>query len=107
MIYWHVERKNVRVYSPLKSRSSSGVAAMIEGLPRHCTDAGIESGYVDTHGASVVGFAFAEPLNFRLLPRLRNIGSIRPYRPDDAPPGRPTLGRLADAADPPTETRDP
>jgi len=75
MIYWHVERKNVCIYSQLKSCSSSEVAAMIEGLLRHCTDAEIESNYVDTHGASVVGFAFTELLNFRLLPRLKNIGS--------------------------------
>jgi TnpA family transposase len=67
MIYWHVERKNVCIYSQLKSCSSSEVAAMIEGLLRHCTDAEIESNYVDTHGASVVGFAFTELLNFRLL----------------------------------------
>jgi hypothetical protein len=66
MIYWHVERKNVCIYSQLKSCSSSEVAAMIEGLLRHCTDAEIESNYVDTHGASVVGFAFTELLNFRL-----------------------------------------
>ncbi|GAA2268141.1 Tn3 family transposase [Streptomyces atrovirens] len=92
MIYWHVEKKNVCIYSQLKSCSSSEVAAMIEGLLRHCTDAEIESQYVDTHGASVVGFAFTELLNFRLLPRLKNIGSIRLYRPDDAPPGWPTLG---------------
>ncbi|MFE5560211.1 Tn3 family transposase [Streptomyces sp. NPDC056544] len=50
MIYWHVERKNVCIYSQLKSCSSSEVAAMIEGLLRHCTDAEIESNYVDTHG---------------------------------------------------------
>lgn len=55
MIYWHVEKKNVRIYSQLKSCSSSEFAAMIEGLLRHCTDAEIESNYVDTHGASVVG----------------------------------------------------
>ncbi|GAA1918274.1 Tn3 family transposase [Streptantibioticus ferralitis] len=47
---------------------------------------------MDTHGASVVGFAFTELLNFRLLPRLKNIGSIRLYRPDDDPPGWPALG---------------
>jgi hypothetical protein len=58
----------------------------------HCTDAEIESNYVDTHGASVVGFAFTELLNFRLLPRLKNIGSIRLYRPEDTPPGWPALG---------------
>ncbi|MFG2826814.1 Tn3 family transposase [Streptomyces sp. NPDC048434] len=92
MIYWHVERKNVCIYSQLKSCSSSEVAAMIDGLLRHCTDAEIESQYVDTHGASVVGFAFTELLNFRLLPRLKNIGSIRLYRPDDTPPGWPALG---------------
>ncbi|GGY47465.1 Tn3 family transposase [Streptomyces tanashiensis] len=92
MIYWHVERKNVCIYSQLKSCSSSEVAAMIEGLLRHCTDTEIESNYVDTHGASVVGFAFTELLNFRLLPRLKNIGSIRLYRPDDTPPGWPALG---------------
>jgi TnpA family transposase len=56
---------------------------MIEGLLRHCTDADIASNYVDTHGASIVGFAFTELLGFRLLPRLKNIGSIRLYRPDD------------------------
>ncbi|MBT2445369.1 Tn3 family transposase [Streptomyces sp. ISL-36] len=92
MVYWHVEKKNVCIYSQLKSCSSSEVAAMIEGLLRHCTDAEIESNYVDTHGASVVGFAFTELLNCRLLPRLKNIGSIRLYRPDDDPPGWPALG---------------
>ncbi|MFE1327044.1 Tn3 family transposase [Streptomyces sp. NPDC058735] len=92
MVYWHVEKKNVCIYSQLKSCSSSEVAAMIEGLLRHCTDAEIESNYVDTHGASVVGFAFTELLNFRLLPRLKNIGSIRLYCPDDFPPGWPALG---------------
>ncbi len=84
MIYWHVERRSTCIYSQLKSCSSSEVAAMIEGLLRHCTDATIETSYVDTHGASVVGFAFTELLGFRLLPRLKNLGSIRLYRPDDS-----------------------
>jgi hypothetical protein len=44
---------------------------MIEGLLRHCTDAEIEANYVDTHGASLVGFAFTELLGFRMLPRLK------------------------------------
>jgi hypothetical protein len=38
------------VYSQLKSCSSSEVAAMIEGLLRHGTDAEIEANYTDTHG---------------------------------------------------------
>jgi TnpA family transposase len=83
MIYWHVERKSLCVYSQLKNCSSSEVAAMIEGLLRHDTDVPVENNYVDTHGASIVGFAFTELLGFRLLPRLKNIGSIRLYRPDD------------------------
>ncbi|MBT2417337.1 Tn3 family transposase [Streptomyces sp. ISL-22] len=41
---------------------------------------------------SVGGFAFTELLNYRLLPGLKNIGSIRLYRPDDTPPGWPALG---------------
>jgi TnpA family transposase len=47
---------------------------MIEGLLRHCTDAEIEANYTDTHGASVVGFAFCHLLGFKLLPRLKHIG---------------------------------
>jgi TnpA family transposase len=56
---------------------------MLEGLLRHCTDAEIEANYTDTHGASVIGFAFCHLLGFRLLPRLKNIGSATLYRPDD------------------------
>lgn len=56
-VYWHVERRSTCIYSQLKSCSSSEVAAMIEGSLRHCTDAEIEANYVDTNGASVVGFA--------------------------------------------------
>jgi TnpA family transposase len=81
MIYWHVERRSVCIYSQLKTCSASEVAAMIEGLMRHCTSAEVERNYVDTHGASVVGFAFALLLGFKLLPRLKNLGVARLYRP--------------------------
>ncbi|MER7468589.1 Tn3 family transposase [Streptomyces sp. NPDC097981] len=37
--------------------------------------------YTDTHGASIVGFAFAHMLDFKLMPRLKDIGSARLYRP--------------------------
>src|SRR2546429_3858591 len=33
------------------------------------------------HGASIVGFAFTYLLGFRLLPKLKNIGQARLYRP--------------------------
>lgn len=58
---------------------------MMEGLIRHAadTDSQIRTNYTDTHGASVVGFAFTHLLGYRLLPRLKNIGSARLYRPHD------------------------
>ena len=83
MIYWHVERKSVCVYSQLKACSASEVAAMLEGLLRHCTEAEIEANYTDAHGASVIGFAFCHLLGFRLLPRLKQIGGVQLYRPDE------------------------
>ncbi|GAB2817770.1 hypothetical protein GCM10022221_14520 [Actinocorallia aurea] len=32
---------------------------MMEGVLRHCTDATIDRQYTDTHGQSLVGFAFS------------------------------------------------
>ncbi|MBE9230103.1 Tn3 family transposase, partial [Phormidium sp. LEGE 05292] len=80
MIYWHVERKSVCIYSQLKTCSSSEVAAMIEGLLRHCTDMKLEKNYVDTHGQSEVAFAFCHLLGFQLLPRLKRIHKQKLYR---------------------------
>ncbi|MFE0874280.1 Tn3 family transposase [Streptomyces smyrnaeus] len=48
---------------------------------RHCTDMDVDRQYPDTHGASIVGFAFAHRLDFELMPRLKNIGSAKLYRP--------------------------
>ena len=83
MIYWHIEKKQLCIHSQLTTCSASEVAAMLEGLLRHCTEAEIEANYTDTHGASVIGFAFCYLLGFRLLPRLKNIGSATLCRPDD------------------------
>ena len=82
MIYWHVEKHSVCIYSQLKSCSSSEVAAMIEGVLRHCTEMTVKKNYVDSHGQSEVAFAFSFLLNFELLPRLKGIGSQKLYRPD-------------------------
>jgi TnpA family transposase len=81
MVYWHVERKTVCIYSQVRSTTDAEVASMIEGLLRHLTSAEIDRQYTDTHGASIVGFAFSHLLDFKLLPRLKNIGSARLYRP--------------------------
>jgi TnpA family transposase len=73
MIYWHVERQATCIYSQLKRCSSSEVAAMIEGVLRHCTDMEIQQQYVDSHGQSAIGFAFCYLLGFELAPRLKAI----------------------------------
>ena len=73
MIYWHVERQSTCIYSQLKRCSSSEVAAMIEGVLRHCTDMEIQRQYVDSHGQSAVGFAFCHLLGFEPAPRLKAI----------------------------------
>ncbi len=82
MIYWHVERKSLCIYSQLKSPASSEAAAMIEGVLRHCTEMEIDRQYVDSHGQTEVAFAFCHLLGFRLLPRLKPIHTQRLYRPD-------------------------
>ena len=82
MIYWHVEKKSVCIYSQLKTCSSSEVAAMMEGLLRHCTDMKVERNYVDTHGQSEIAFAFCHLLGFNLMPRIKGIGKQRLYLPD-------------------------
>jgi TnpA family transposase len=80
MIYWHVEKRSVCIYSQLKTCSSSEVAAMIQGVLHHCTTMEVSRQYVDSHGQSVVAFAFAHLLNFSLLPRLKAIPTQRLYR---------------------------
>jgi len=82
MIYWHVERKATCIYSQLKRCSSSEVAAMIEGVLKHCTDMQIDRQYVDSHGQSEVAFAFCHLLGFALLPRLKAIGKQKLHLPE-------------------------
>jgi len=82
MIYWHVERRATCIYSQLKRCSSSEVAAMIEGVLRHCTDLEVQKNYVDSHGQSDVAFAFCHLLGFELMPRLKGIGAQKLNRPE-------------------------
>jgi TnpA family transposase len=98
LIYWHVERKAVCIYSQLRRCSSSEVAAMITGLLRHASEMQVDRNYVDTHGQSEIGFAFCSLLGFQLLPRLKNLHAQKLYRPetghpDDYPNLQPILTR--------------
>ena len=81
MIYWHVDKNSACIYSQLKTCSSSEVAAMIEGLLRHCTNMKVEKNYVDSHGQSEVAFAFCHLLGFNLMPRLKAIHRQKLYLP--------------------------
>jgi TnpA family transposase len=81
MLYWHVKKNSVCIYSQLKSCSSSEVAAMIKGVLRHCTDMTVEKNMVDSHGQSEIGFAFSHLLRFQLMPRLKAIHAQKLYLP--------------------------
>ena len=52
----HVDKNSACIYSQLKTCSSSEVAAMIEGVLRHCTSMKVEKNFVDSHGQSNVAF---------------------------------------------------
>lgn len=75
MVYWHVEKKSVCIYSQFKRVSSSEAASMIEGVLRHCTEMDVDRHFVDSHGQSVVAFAFCRLLGFELMPRFKAIGA--------------------------------
>ncbi|MFB5664087.1 Tn3 family transposase [Alteribacillus sp. HJP-4] len=81
MIYWHVENQSVCFHSQLKTCLSSEVASMIQGLLHHATEKEVDRNYVDTHGQSEIGFAFCHLLGFKLMPRFKNIGRQKLYKP--------------------------
>ncbi len=81
MIYWHVTKQSICIYSQLKTCSSSEVASMLQGVLSQETDMTVESQYVDTHGKSEVGFALTYLLGFDLLPRYATIGPQKIYLP--------------------------
>ena len=47
MVYWHVEKKQLCIHSQLTTCSASEVAAMLQGLLHHDTDAEIEANITD------------------------------------------------------------
>lgn len=79
MIYWHVDKKSLCIYSQLKSCSSSEVGSMIKGVVDHDTDMNMNRVFVDTHGQSVIGFGVSYLLGFNLLPRFKAINKQKLY----------------------------
>lgn len=82
MVYWHVAKQSICIYSQLKAPSSSEVSSMIEGVLRHCTVMQVDRNYVDTHGQSEVAFAFCHLLGFQLMPRFKNLHEQKLSLPD-------------------------
>jgi TnpA family transposase/HPt (histidine-containing phosphotransfer) domain-containing protein len=83
MVYWHVAKQSICIYSQLKVPSSSEVSSMIEGVLRHCTAMQVDRNYVDTHGQSEVAFAFCHLLGFQLMPRFKNLHDQNLALPDE------------------------
>ncbi len=73
MIYWHIDKKSLCIYSQLKTCSSSEVASMIKGILDHDTKMDMNRVFVDTHGQSTIGFAISHLLNFTLCTRFKGI----------------------------------
>lgn len=81
MIYWHVERKSMCMYSQLKRVSDREEASMIQGVLNHCTEMSIDTHYVDSHGQTEVAFAFSRLLGFDLAPRIKRMAHVKLYQP--------------------------
>ncbi len=68
---------------------------MIKGVLRHCTEMTVEKQFVDTHGQDEVAFGFCRLLSFELMPRIKNIGKQKLYRPKAGEPDAyPNLKRV-------------
>lgn len=79
MVYWHVDTNALCIYSQSKTCTSSEVGAMIKGVLEHNTHMDLNAAYVDTHGQSTIGFGTCRLLNFKILPRLKNIHKQKLY----------------------------
>ncbi len=89
LIYWTVDvAGSMAVHSQLISCSASEVH---EGAMRHGTDMEIEQNFVDSHGATFVGFGITRLLDFDLIARFKQINKMKLYLPG--------AGARADQAD--------
>lgn len=84
MVYWHVDTNALCIYSQSKTCTSSEVGAMIKGVLEHSTKMDLNAAYVDTHGQSTIGFGTCKLLDFKILPRLKNIHKQKLYMVSDS-----------------------
>jgi len=82
MAYWHVDKKALCISSQIIRCGASEIAAMLAGIIHHATNAKVENHSTDTHGQSLVAFAFAYLLGIDLRPRIKGIGRIKLYKAD-------------------------
>ncbi len=82
LIYWTVDVAGaMAIYSQHLTCSASEVHAMVEGAMRHETTMNVETNYVDSHGASIIGFGVTRLLNFDLVARFKQINTMKLYLP--------------------------
>ena len=77
LAYWHVDRKALCVSSQIMRCSTSEVAAMLTGIIHHASNAKVKNHSTDTHGQSLIAFAFARLLGINLRPRIKGVGKIK------------------------------
>ncbi len=82
MAYWHVDKKALCISSQIMKCGASEIAAMLAGIIHHATNAKVDNHSTDTHGQSLIAFAFAYLLGIDLRPRIKGIGRIKLYKPD-------------------------
>ncbi|GAB2481093.1 hypothetical protein GCM10027187_55830 [Streptosporangium sandarakinum] len=89
-----IERHRAQVREALGFREPTRAD---EDVLRHCTDATIDRQYTDSHGQSVVGFAFSYLLGFKLLPRMKKIARQKLVKADvDDPVPSSLSGMVSD-----------
>jgi TnpA family transposase len=77
MAYWHVDRKALCISSQIMRCSTSEVAAMLVGIINHASNALVKNHSTDTHGQSLIAFAFSYLLKINLRPRIKGVGKIK------------------------------
>lgn len=82
MAYWHVDKKALCISSQIIKCGASEIAAMLAGIIHHATNAKVDKHSTDTHGQSLVAFAFAYLLGIDLRPRIKGIGRLKLYKAD-------------------------